>query len=137
MIVQELANKTGVRPHVIRYYSRIGLLNPVRNPENGYQHFGERDLERLRFIRLARKVGYTLKNIKEILAALDRGEVSDIWIRDTLEQRLRIIRQERWELTRLERFIEETLSQSSEMPLRTTDIKGLVHWLQSALSSVI
>ena len=106
MIVPELANNTGVRPHVIRYYARIGQLHPRLNPQNGYHQFGDRDLERLRFIRLAQKVGYTLKNIKELLAALDRGDLSEIWLRDTLEQRLRIMRQKRRELEQLERSID-------------------------------
>jgi DNA-binding transcriptional MerR regulator len=135
MIVQELANRTGVRPHVIRYYARIGLLHPTRNPENGYHQFGDRDLERLRFIRLAQKVGYTLKNIKAMFVALDKGELSETWIRGTLERRLRIIRQERWELEQIERSIEETLSRSFDVPLRTSDMQGLARWLQSAVSS--
>ena len=72
MIVQEFANATGVRPHVIRYYLRSGLLHPTRNLANGYHQFGDRDLERLRFIRLAQKVGYTL--VLALTSSLALGE---------------------------------------------------------------
>ncbi len=73
-----------------------------------------------------------MKNIKVMLAALDRGELSEIWLRDTLAQRLMIMRQKRRELEQLERSIEETLSQPLEAALRTSDIKDLARWMQSA-----
>ncbi|MGA7800336.1 MAG: MerR family transcriptional regulator [Gammaproteobacteria bacterium] len=67
MVVNELAKKVGVEPHVVRYYARIGLLKPVRNPHNDYQLFDNRDLERLRFIRRAQRVGLTLNDITGLL----------------------------------------------------------------------
>ena len=47
MLVNELAKKSGVEAHVVRYYTRIGLLQPQRNPGNGYQLFGRDDRWRL------------------------------------------------------------------------------------------
>ena len=67
MVVNELAKKVGVQAHVVRYYARIGLLKPVRNPHNDYQVFNNRDLERLRFIRKAQRVGLTLNDITGLL----------------------------------------------------------------------
>ncbi len=37
MIAHEIADLAGVKTNVVRYYSRIGLLRPTRNPENGYR----------------------------------------------------------------------------------------------------
>jgi len=67
MVVNELARKVGIRPHVVRYYARIGLLKPTRHPGNDYQLFNHRDLDRLRFIRKAQRVGLTLGDITELL----------------------------------------------------------------------
>ncbi|HKK13210.1 MAG TPA: MerR family transcriptional regulator [Gammaproteobacteria bacterium] len=67
MVVNELARKVGIRPHVVRYYARIGLLKPTRHPGNDYQLFNHRDLDRLRFIRKAQRVGLTLNDITELL----------------------------------------------------------------------
>ena len=67
MIASELAKTAGVNASVIRYYSRIGLLSPVRNPENGYRDFTPDDVDRVRFIKKAKWLGFTLKDVQIIL----------------------------------------------------------------------
>jgi MerR family Zn(II)-responsive transcriptional regulator of zntA len=67
MIVNQLARAAGVEPHVVRYYARIGLLQPRRNPENGYQQFSPNDLQRLSFARQAQSIGFTLSDIAALL----------------------------------------------------------------------
>ena len=65
--------KLGVRPDTIRYYERVGLLpSPDRSP-NGYRSYGEIDVERLRFIRGAQRLGLKLRDIRELLAIRDKG----------------------------------------------------------------
>jgi MerR HTH family regulatory protein len=44
MTVLELARKSGVGGHVIRYYARIGLLQPTRHSRNGYKLFVDSDV---------------------------------------------------------------------------------------------
>ncbi len=72
MIVNELAKQTGLAPQVIRYYARVGLLDPERNSENGYRLFKASDIWRLRFIREAKDLGFTLSEIKETLRSHDQ-----------------------------------------------------------------
>ncbi len=67
MVVNELAKKVGVQAHVVRYYARIGLLKPARNPHNDYQLFSNQDLDRLRFIRKAQRIGLSLNDITDLL----------------------------------------------------------------------
>ncbi len=40
LTVTELANRSGATPHTVRYYTRMGLLRPERNPDNGYREKG-------------------------------------------------------------------------------------------------
>lgn len=61
--VNELALETAAPPHVVRYYARIGLLKPRAHQQNGYRLFGSLDAQRLRFIRLAKNLGFTLNEI--------------------------------------------------------------------------
>lgn len=71
--ISQVAAQVGVRPGTIRYYERVGLLaSPDRSP-NGYRSFGEKDVERLRFIRGAQRLGLRLRDIRELLAILDKG----------------------------------------------------------------
>jgi len=63
-----LARRIGCTVETVRFYERKGLLaEPARNP-SGYRLYAEEDVARLRFIRKAKALGYTLKEIKELLA---------------------------------------------------------------------
>lgn len=74
MNVSDLAKQATISPHVVRFYVRTGLLNPGRNPSNGYKVFGQNEVKRLRFIRMAQCLGYSLADIAEMLLCLDGGE---------------------------------------------------------------
>ncbi len=58
MSMLEFARKSGVSPHVVRHYTRLGLLRPLSNPQNGYGMFTEPDVARLKFIRKAPFLGH-------------------------------------------------------------------------------
>lgn len=71
--ISQVASEVGVRPDTVRYYERVGLLpSPDRSP-NGYRTYGEEDVERLRFIRGAQRLGLKLRDIRELLTIRDRG----------------------------------------------------------------
>jgi MerR family transcriptional regulator, mercuric resistance operon regulatory protein len=72
LTIGRLAAGGGVGVETIRFYQRKGLLEtPTR--ESGIRRYGADDLRRLRFIRQAQSAGFTLEEIKELLA-LDAGE---------------------------------------------------------------
>ena len=73
MRVTEFARAAGVGPEVVRYYVREGLLAPRRNPTNGYRRFGDPDVVRLQFIRRTQILGFTLREINDILVRMDAG----------------------------------------------------------------
>ena len=74
MRIGQLAETVSLPPQTIRYYEEIGLLpRPERSP-NGYRSYDETASERLRFVKAAQGVGFSLGEIKEILAFRDRGE---------------------------------------------------------------
>lgn len=63
----ELADEAGVNVQTVRYYERRGLLpEPPRTPA-GYRQYRPRDLQRLRFIRRAKRLGFRLSEIEELL----------------------------------------------------------------------
>ncbi|HVI04956.1 MAG TPA: MerR family transcriptional regulator [Sphingomicrobium sp.] len=62
-----LAAAAGVSVETVRYYQRRGLLIEPRRPAGAVRRYGEKDLERLRFIRSAQAAGFTLKEIGELL----------------------------------------------------------------------
>tara|TARA_R110002167_G_scaffold118789_1_gene295599 strand:+ start:134 stop:526 length:393 start_codon:yes stop_codon:yes gene_type:complete len=68
MTIGELAKKADVNVQTIRYYERESLLPDAhRWPDSGYRDFDDDALLRLRFIRSAKELGFTLREIKELL----------------------------------------------------------------------
>lgn len=100
MIVSELAQQAGVPAHVVRYYTRIGLLNPSRHPENGYKLFKRDDIHRIRFIRQARSLGFKLNEIEDLLDQAYEGNSVCPDVRKILRER---IDQNKAEIQTLER----------------------------------
>lgn len=72
--IGELSDRTGVPAKTIRYYEGIGLLSPTSRSENRYRLYDQKDAERLRFIKSARALDFSLQEIAQILAARDRHE---------------------------------------------------------------
>lgn len=116
MTVNQVATAASVQPHVVRYYSRIGLLKPKRHPENSYKLFSEADLKYLRFIRKAQELGYTLSEIGEILQHAVDDESPCQTVRAILRQRIDDNRKKVEELLRLQNRMEEALAQWNDMP---------------------
>ena len=71
----ECARAAGVTADTVRHYLRIGLLSAVGRTESGYRTFSAASVARLRFIRSAIGLGFTLKDIKELIAMSDQGDL--------------------------------------------------------------
>jgi MerR family gold-responsive transcriptional activator of gol and ges genes len=71
------AAASGVTAKMIRHYEAIGLLRPASRRGNAYRDYGPRDIHELKFIRRARKLGFSVAEIGELLALWrDRGRPS-------------------------------------------------------------
>lgn len=67
----ELADKAGVNKETIRFYEKKGLLENPNRTASGYRQYSPKDIERLVFIRNAKELGFSLSEIKELLAIAD------------------------------------------------------------------
>jgi len=63
-----LAKRVEVNPETIRYYEREGLLAAPERLQSGYRIFPEESVQRIRFIKRAQKLGFSLHEIKELLS---------------------------------------------------------------------
>ncbi|MDR5875331.1 MerR family transcriptional regulator [Halomonas sp. CUBES01] len=131
MKVSELAKRGGVTPETVRHYTREQLLAPSRHPENGYQLYSATDLERLHFIQRARKLGFSVAEIRDILAHADQGDSPCPLVRDLLANRLPQIRAQIQELEALAQRMEQALESWQHMPDGTPDGHSLCRLIES------
>lgn len=87
LFIGKVARQTGVNPKTIRYYEEVNLLPKPKRERNNYRVYSQDTVKRLNFINKAQSLGFTLREIKEILALRDRGFKPCSHIRDLLRQR--------------------------------------------------
>lgn len=129
--VTELANRCNTTPHAVRYYTRMGLLRPKRNPDNGYRIYKEAEVSWLRFVRQAKNLGYTLKEIKEIMHDVDDNTSPCPRVREILMKRITENRQHLDELMTLQIRMEHALGHWKKMPDGVPDGHSVCHLIES------
>lgn len=68
MRIGEIAGEAGVNIQTLRYYERRGLIAPATRRASGYREYDQSDVHRVRFIRRAQDLGFTLQEIADLLA---------------------------------------------------------------------
>ena len=76
--IGQLARRGGVGIDTVRYYERNGLLTPQMRLASGYRRYGDIELARLRFIRRAQALGFTLKEVKGLLTLSAQRDVGRV-----------------------------------------------------------
>ena len=66
--IGQVAQQAEVGVETVRFYERKGLLEEPPRRASGYRQYGEEVVSRIRFIKRAKELGFTLKEIKELLA---------------------------------------------------------------------
>ncbi|MCB0347575.1 MAG: MerR family transcriptional regulator, partial [Bdellovibrionales bacterium] len=67
MTIGELAKASGVNAKLIRHYESIGLIPKAARTESGYRFYKESDTQFLRFVKRARGLGFSMKEIKKLM----------------------------------------------------------------------
>lgn len=73
MNIGKLAAATGVSPDTLRYYEKEGLVDPPQRSASGYRQYDDAHVARVRFVRSAQALGFTLAEIREIVPRLAAG----------------------------------------------------------------
>jgi MerR family copper efflux transcriptional regulator len=76
--IGQLAARAGVSIDTVRYYERSGLLAPQTRLASGYRRYSELQVSRLRFIRRAQELGFSLKDIRELLSLSKQRDVARV-----------------------------------------------------------
>ena len=102
MQIQIVSTQSGVSAQTIRYYESVGLLPEPQRQPNGYRIYAPEDVERVRFVAGARRLGLSIDDIREIVALRDTGEAPCGTVLSMLKQKADEIQQRISELKHME-----------------------------------
>ena len=112
-VVSEL---TGCNIETIRYYERIGLV--AAPPRRGsYRDYGPSDVDRLRFVRRGRELGFSLEEIGTLLDLAPQDGATCETVQTLAEQHLRNVRAKLADLMRIETALAELAAQCGSRPV--------------------
>jgi len=131
LTVIQLANQSGATPNAVRYYTRMGLLQPERNPSNGYKIYQFDDINWLRFIQRAKQLGFTLNEIKAIMTDADQGQSPCPRVREILQHRIVENKRHMEELLVLQDHMERALLDWQDKPDGVPDGDSICHLIES------
>lgn len=105
LTVGQLAKNTQVNVETIRYYERRGLIPPPPRRESGYRQFSKDTIARVRFIKRAQEVGFTLKEISELLSLRVAPDTTCADIKERTEGKIAEVEQKIHALQRIKKAL--------------------------------
>jgi MerR family transcriptional regulator, mercuric resistance operon regulatory protein len=108
LTIGALASASGVAVETIRYYQREGLVAEPERPAGGIRHYGEADVARLKFIKAAQRLGFSLNGVAELLRLDDGGGCSVV--RARAQTKLDEVRERLADLKRMEAALAELVN---------------------------
>jgi len=98
----EVAKKVGIHIDTIRFYEQKGLLTTPQRAANGYRVYKQDTVNRLQFILKAKSLGFTLKEIEELLALSEKNKGSCCEMLSFTNEKIRDVSQKILQLQRIE-----------------------------------
>ncbi|MCC2636799.1 MAG: heavy metal-responsive transcriptional regulator [Moraxellaceae bacterium] len=124
MNIGKLAEATGVTPDTLRYYEKEGLIDAPQRGANGYRRYDATHLTRLRFVRNAQALGFSLAEIREVLPRLAAGAFGREEIEARLHTKLAEIDAHIRQLENLKQELRGTFAQLTCAPGQTVSFAG-------------
>lgn len=107
--IGSVARETGISIDTIRFYEKEGLVKRSGRSEGGFRLFGPRQIQDLKFIRKSQELGFSLREIRELLIVRDESVPSCSHVKELLERKLTTVREKIKELQKLEGSLKSAL----------------------------
>ncbi len=124
--IGEVAKRTGIGIETLRFYERSGLLGRPARTEGGYRLYSAEELLRLEFIKRAQTLGFTLEEIKRIMAESRAGERPCAEVREIVRERLTELDERLKQMRRYRHALARTLQQWDEKKQADGHFCGLI-----------
>ncbi len=109
LTIGQLARSAALAPETLRHYERLGLIQPSRRSDSNYRLYDHAALRRLRFIRRAQALGFSLPEIRQLLGLHADAAADMAQVRAVAAQRMAEIDQRLADLRRLRDGLQQLL----------------------------
>lgn len=113
MRIGQLATQTGVNVQTVRYYERRGIVIPPARSRSGYRIYGDDDVRRIRFIKQAQELGFSLDEIADLLTLRVEKRRSCAAVERRARARIADVERKIQDLRRIQRVLERLASACS------------------------
>ena len=115
MLIGEVARRSDLSVKTLRYYEEIGVLSPPERSSSGYRRYGPEVIDRLHFVRQSQALGFTLGEIREVLAYRDQGTTPCSHVMEMLQSHKRQVAQRIADLQALEDDLASLLERAGSL----------------------
>ena len=109
LTIGQVAAAAAVNVETVRYYQRIGLVDKPPRPPQGFRHYPAETVRRIRFIKRAQQLGFSLQDIAQLLALYRESACDDV--RRQAESRLAAIEAQIRDLQSMRRVLKRLVEQ--------------------------
>lgn len=107
--ISELAKAADIPTTTLRYYERIGIVCPEKRSHGNYRLYRDESLKKVKFIRAAQAIGFTLDDIKVLLTEPECESVSCVDVQNLIEARLAEVALRLKDLGRVRKVLKKAL----------------------------
>lgn len=102
MTIGKLAQAAGVGVETIRFYERKGIIKRPAKRDGGFRYYDEDEAARVRFIKRAQELGFTLREVKELLDLQSKRKITGAEVREIADEKIKEIKKKISDLKQME-----------------------------------
>ena len=135
--IGELAEQADVAVGTVRYYETLMLLEPAHRGENGYRYYAPDAVKRLKFIRKAQSLQFSLSEIQQVLGIREQGKAACPIVRDLLNQKITFLEKQIYQMKTLKAELEAYREHWAEQPLDDSDSQELCSLIEQVADNAL
>lgn len=125
MLIGELSELLNLSRDTIRFYEKLDLIRPLTR-NNGYKDYSKQDLQQLQLIQVAKNLGFTLAEIKQILDLVNVNEIPAEQFHMILKDKLSVIGEKILQLQNIQNLLENLVDGEACPFKKDCDLSAIV-----------